>query len=297
MGKVIAVTDAANEVGQEICEQLALAGNVVFAAMSDPNGRDRLAAETLTTCSAGRGLSLHVLEMDLSSDASVDLAISSISARTGLLDVVVHNTSQIVYGPLESFSTKQLAELFDTNVLTTQRVNRAALPQLRKQGQGLLVWLSASCASGVSVPFLGCYASTRACISSMALSYANELACWGIETSIIVQSALGPNHYTHSGRPADRIVAEEYSERPSGDIGEIARSGLVEIAPADLDPEVIAKKIADIVSMEFGSRPLRVYFGPDDDGAAIIDGLADRIRADLLRRVGLIDALRPSTIA
>jgi len=47
--------------------------------------------------------------------------------------VVVHNAGHMVFGPLEAFTPEQLAELYDVKVLSTQRVNRAALPQLRKQ--------------------------------------------------------------------------------------------------------------------------------------------------------------------
>nr|WP_264084104.1 hypothetical protein [Pseudomonas azerbaijanoccidentalis] len=50
------------------------------------------------------------------------------------------------FGPAEAFTPEQLAQLYDINVLSTQRVNRAALPQLRKQGQGLVLWVSSSSA-------------------------------------------------------------------------------------------------------------------------------------------------------
>jgi hypothetical protein len=44
----------------------------------------------------------------------------------------------VVCGPAEAFTPEQLAELYDVNVLSTQRVNGAALPQLRRQGKGLV---------------------------------------------------------------------------------------------------------------------------------------------------------------
>ena len=44
----------------------------------------------------------------------------------------------MVFGPAEAFTPEQFAELYDVNVLSTQRVNRAALPQLRKQKKGLV---------------------------------------------------------------------------------------------------------------------------------------------------------------
>ena len=58
----------------------------------------------------------------------------------------MHNAGHMSFGPAEAFTPEQLAELYDINVLSTQRVNRAALPQLRKQGRGLLVWVSSSSA-------------------------------------------------------------------------------------------------------------------------------------------------------
>jgi NAD(P)-dependent dehydrogenase (short-subunit alcohol dehydrogenase family) len=54
----------------------------------------------------------------------------------------------MVFGPAEAFTPEQLAELYDVNVLSTQRFNRAALPQLRRQGRGLLVWVSSSSSAG-----------------------------------------------------------------------------------------------------------------------------------------------------
>ena len=48
--------------------------------------------------------------------------------------------------------------------------------------------------------------------------YAGELARWGIETTIVVPSALGPGHYVRSGRPRDTVRAEAYADGPTADI-------------------------------------------------------------------------------
>ena len=48
----------------------------------------------------------------------------------------------MTFGPSEAFTPEQLAELYDVNVLSTQRVNRAALPHMRKRRDGLLLWIS-----------------------------------------------------------------------------------------------------------------------------------------------------------
>ena len=56
-----------------------------------------------------------------------DAAVQKIIAATAI-DVVIHNAGHMVFGPAEAFTPEQLAELYDVNVLSTQRVNRAALP-------------------------------------------------------------------------------------------------------------------------------------------------------------------------
>jgi NAD(P)-dependent dehydrogenase (short-subunit alcohol dehydrogenase family) len=296
MGKVIVVTGAANGVGKSACGKLAQAGHTVYAAMRETKGRNAHRIDEFQAQTDKHGLDLRVVELDVSSETSVNSAIESIIAESGRLDVVVHNVGQIVYGPTEALTSEQLAELFDTNVLSTQRVNRAALPQLRKQGQGLLVWVSSSSAHGGSVPFLGAYACSKAALDALALSYAGELARWGIETTIIVPGALGPGHYLRSGRPRDAIRAEEYADGPTADISEVALAGLAHLSPRDLEPERIARAVADVVELPFGRRPLRIHFDPDDDGAAAVEGVVDRARAELLQRIGLEDILKPAII-
>jgi hypothetical protein len=55
--------------------------------------------------------------------------------------------------------------------------------------------------------------------------------------------------------------------------------------------------IVDVVNMPFGTRPFRVHIDPDHDGAEVVDGVADRLRAELLGKMGLLDLLKPSLTA
>ena len=296
MRNIIIVTGAANGIGGNTCRELALAGHTVYVSMRETQGRNAHRVGEVEAFARAHDADLRAIELDVSSEDSVNSAIETIISENGRLDVVMHNAAQIVYGPAEAFTPEQLAELYDANVVSTQRVNRAVLPQLRKQGQGLLIWISSSSARGSSVPFLGAYASSKAGLDVLALSYAAELARWGIETTIVVPGALGPGHYIRSGRPKDTIRTEEYADGPTADISEVALNGLGQLSPQDLDPQEVARAITRVVEMPFGQRPLRIHFDPDDDGAAIVDGVADRARAELLRRIGLADLLKPAEI-
>src|SRR3989449_8427654 len=135
---------------------------------------------------------------------SSDAAIQEIISKHGRLDVLIHNAGHMVFGPAEAFTPEQLAELYDVNVLSTQRMNRAALPQLRKQKKGLVIWVSSSSSAGGTPPYLAPYFAAKAAMDALAGVYARELTRWGIETSIIVPGAFyrGPNSFAHAGSPA-----------------------------------------------------------------------------------------------
>lgn len=299
MKNIIVITGASSGFGLMTARALARAGHVVYAGMRETTGRNAPRVADMRQYASEQGVDLRAIEMDVASQASVDAAIAQIIAEQGRLDVVVHNAGHMSYGPAEAFTPEQFAALYDVNVLSTQRVNRVALPQLRKQGRGLLVWVSSSSTRGGTPPYLAPYFAAKAGMDALAVSYAGELARWGIETSIVVPGAFtqGTNHFAHAGAPADEAIAKAYAEGPTADFSEVAFKGLAALEPADADPQSVADAIVAVVDAPFGKRPFRVHVDPSQDGAEIVNSMADRVRAELLRRIGLEDVLHPRVVA
>jgi len=212
---------------------------------------------------------------------------------------VIHNAGHMVFGPAEAFTPEQFAQLYDVNVLSTQRVNRAALPHLRKQGRGLVIWVSSSSSAGGTPPYLAPYFAAKAGMDALAVVYARELARWGIETSIIVPGAFtgGTNHFAHAGSPADKARAAEYEAGPYAGFADQVLKGFASIVPADADVSAVADAIVRVVDTPFGQRPFRVHVDPTQDGAEVVNAVSDRVRAELLRRIGLDDLLIPRALA
>jgi NAD(P)-dependent dehydrogenase (short-subunit alcohol dehydrogenase family) len=98
------------------------------------------------------GVDLRTVELDISSQDSCDAGIARIIEESGRLDVVLHNAGHMVLGPLEAYTPDELTHVYDVNVLGTQRVNRAALPHLRGQGEGLLLWVGSTSTRGGTRP-------------------------------------------------------------------------------------------------------------------------------------------------
>src|SRR5258708_26088819 len=203
MNKVIVITGASSGFGALAARALARAGHTVYASMRETAGRNAPEVAKIAAFSKENGVDLRTVELDVLSQDSVDAAVSKVIEESGRIDVLIHNARHMVFGPAEAFTPDQLAQLYDVNVLSTQRVNRAVLPHLRRQKQGLVVWVSSSSSAGGTPPYLAPYFAAKAGMDAMAVVYARELSRWGIETSIIVPGAFtgGTNHFAHSGRP------------------------------------------------------------------------------------------------
>jgi NAD(P)-dependent dehydrogenase (short-subunit alcohol dehydrogenase family) len=293
----ILITGASSGFGLMTARALAESGHTVYASMRALEGRNAELANKLKQWSKECNLDLRIVELDVLSDESVNQAIKHIIREAGHLDVIIHNAGHMVFGPAEAFSTEQLMAQYDVNVLGTQRVNKAALPHLRKQGSGLLVWVGSSSTRGGTPPFLAPYFAAKAAMDAMAVSYSTELSQWGIETSIIVPGAFtkGTNHFSHSGKPSDSNVANEYEHGPYAGITEKVFQGLAGLEPEDADPTDVASTIVNVVNMPFGKRPFRAHIDPSQDGAEVVNAVADRMRREMYFNIGLEFLLQPLT--
>ena len=291
MAKTILITGASSGFGSLAAHKLARAGHTVYATMRETDGRNAPAMAAVAATAERERIDLRVLELDVSSQESVDAAIAQVTA-VGALDVIVHNAGHMVLGPAEAFTPEQYAHLFDVNVLGTQRVNRAALPHLRAQGSGLLVWVGSSSTRGGCPPFLAPYFAAKAAMDALAVSYAAEVIRFGIDTTIVVPGAYpsGTNHFAHAGTPDDRARAGEY-EATYGQLQADLGPRLTAIFPEGHDASAVADEIARVIDLPRERRPFRTHIDPSRDGSEVVSAVADRIRAEFFHRADIADLL------
>ncbi len=296
--KVVLVTGASSGFGAMTVRALADAKHVVHAGIRDIGGRNAQAAEAVRRYAAEHSVTLRPIEMDVSDQASVDGAVAAVLAEAGRIDVVIHNAGHMVLGPTEAFTPEQVAAVYDTNVLSTQRVNRAVLPAMRAQRDGLVLWVGSSSSRGGTPPYLGPYFAAKAAVDALAVSYAAELTRFGIETTIVVPGSFtsGTNHFANAGRSADEYIATAYEAEYPALMDEVSKK-LAELAPGDADPFEVARQIVKVVDMQKGSRPFRVYVDPADDGAEDVFRVGDRVRQWFYQRIGLSELLSVSSSA
>jgi NAD(P)-dependent dehydrogenase (short-subunit alcohol dehydrogenase family) len=296
MKQVIVITGASSGFGALTARALAEADHTVYASMQKTTGRNAPQVEEARRFAREKNVDLRTIELDVTSQESANAAIQQIVKANGRLDVVIHNAGHMVFGPAEAFTPEQLAQLYDINVLSTQRVNRAALPFLRKQGNGLVVWVGSTSTRGGTPPYLAPYFAAKAGMDALAVSYAGELARWNIETVIVVPGMFtsGTSHFANAGSPDDKARLTEYESGPTAELADQIRKGFQLTAPPSADVSEVAEAIVKVVDMPFGTRPFRVHVDPAGDGAEIVNGVADRVRVEMLRNMGLADLLRPT---
>ena len=97
---------------------------------------------------------------------------------------------------------------------------------------------------------------------------------------------------TQASRPTRR-ASRNTKQAPMPGIAEKALKGLAALEPADADPAEVAREIVRVVDAPFGKRPFRAHVDPSQDGAEIVNGVADRMRREMYRNIGLEDLLSP----
>ncbi|MGM0353147.1 SDR family NAD(P)-dependent oxidoreductase [Streptomyces sp. ECR3] len=292
--QVVVVTGASSGFGNLTARALAEAGHHVYAGMRATTGRNAPAVADLDAFSAERGLHVTAVEMDVQDQESVDAAVARIEAERGRLDTVVHNAGHMVLGPAEAFTPEQLADVYDINVLSTQRVNRTVLPMMRRQGRGLLLWVGSSSTRGGHPPFLAPYFAAKAAMDALAESYAAEVIKYGIETTLVIPGAYpsGTNHFAHAGTPADTARAGEYEEA-YGRLREAMPGALSGIFPPGREAAEVAGEIVRVLGLPHGTRPLRTHVDPSRDGSEVVSAVYDRVRAEFFHRIGIEELLTP----
>ena len=291
---IVLVTGAGTGIGHLSVKALALAGHSVYASLRDIHGRNAAKVRELRDWAFAHGADVRAVELDVLSQDSADAAVATIMAERGRLDAVVHNAGHLVIGPSEAFTPEEIARVFDTNFLGAQRVNKAVLPVLRQQQKGLVLWVSSSTTRGGFPPFLGPYAAAKAAMDSLAVSMAFELARFNIETAIVVPGAFtsGTEHFANAGQPADAATSAAYA-RYDGLMDQVGVR-LAELSPPESDPAAVADAIARVVGLPHGQRPFRTMVDFIDDGATAVTEVAEQVREEFARRIGIADLLKPS---
>lgn len=274
-GDAVIVTGASTGLGLETALHLAANGFRVFAGVRDPVGRSEL-----ERAASDRGLTVELLQLDITDPDSIRRAVARVVGDAGSVFGLVNNAGIGLRGCLEDCSEDEIRRLFETNVLGTIAMTRAVVPVMRRAGCGRIVTVSSVggrvCGWGVTM-----YCATKFAQEALGEGLAQELAPFGVQ-SILVEPGMikttrwsrhrgtaaraedpaSPYHdlFWASEAIADRIV-ERSPTRPA-DVAQVIGEAMT--APRPKLRYVVGRGASVVISLRRHLPPglfERLYFG------------------------------------
>jgi NAD(P)-dependent dehydrogenase (short-subunit alcohol dehydrogenase family) len=285
-GQVVLITGASSGFGRLIAETAARKGYRVFATMRSIGGRNSSAAGELADLARRESLWLRALELDVTSEGSVEQAVGKAVGECGRIDVLVNNAGYALMGVTEAVTLEQAARIMDTNFLGAVRMNRAVLPYMRKQRSGLLVHVSSG-AGRVVVPSMAFYCASKWALEALAEEYRYQLASQGIDSVIIQPGAYPTAVFRNIERAADASRTDTY-----GRVNRIADEVLSRLAESKADPQEIADVVLKTIETPIGQRQLRQRVGGGINGIVELNQLSLGVQQQLLEGLGMAEIAR-----
>lgn len=254
MNKIVFITGTSTGFGKLMTATLSKEGHIVIAGMRGTQDKNKIAAQELSALP-----NVEVVDIDVTDDQSVKEAFENTLAKHGNIDVLVNNAGLSGFGLVEAYSIDQIKKFFEVNFYGVIRTYQAVLPSMRKAKSGLIINLTSG-ASGHSLPFMGPYLASKFGVEAITESIQDELAQFNIE-NVTIQPGVYPtemNSGSKAGVQADKPeIAKEYDPVATDMFNAIGAGLFGKMAEFDMNPQVIADGVLNLINMEQGTRPLR----------------------------------------
>ena len=288
-GQVIVVTGASTGFGRLISETAARKGYRVFATMRNVQGKNAAAARELREIAERESVWLRAIELDVTNDGSVERAVNKMIGEAGRVNVLVNNAGYGLMGVTEAVTLEQAQRIMDTNFFGVVRMNRAVLPQMRKQKSGLLIHISSG-AGRIVVPGMGFYCASKWALEALAEEYRYQLASQGIDSVIIQPGAYPTAVFGNMEQAADISRTDTY-----GEVNGIADRVTGLLGGAKGNPQEIADVVVKTIETPFGQRRLRQRIGSGSQGIIALNELSEQVQKQLLAAFGLTEATKAAS--
>lgn len=255
MKKVILITGTSTGFGKLMVQTLANEGHTVVAGMRGTTGKNANVAAELAALP-----NVDVVDIDITSDESVNQAVKTVLAKYGKIDVLVNNAAMTGFGLLEGYSLEQIQKMLDVNLFGVLRTYQAVLPSMRAAHNGLIINLTSG-ASGFTVPFMIPYLLSKFGVETITEGLQDELKDFGIE-NVTIQPGVYPTEMNNGSKAAinaDRAdIIAEYGDAAVQKFNAIGAGLFGKMTEFNMNPQTIADGVLELINMEKGTRPLRL---------------------------------------
>ncbi len=242
--KSIVITGSSSGLGKGAAKYFAERGWRVAATMRTPEKETELTEIE----------NISVYQLDVSDTESINTAAEQIINDFGKIDALVNNAGYGSYGILEATPEENMRRQFDVNVIGMLMVTKAFLPNMRENGDGIIVNIS-SVGGKITFPLGTLYHGSKFAVEGMSEALSYELSAVGITVKIVEPGGIKSNFGTTSFDMTVDGSPEEYKPLVDKFVAGVKAS-----EGGGADPSVIAKVVYDAVTD--GTDQLRYTAGP-----------------------------------
>lgn len=141
---------------------------------------------------------LQVLPLDVTNADSIGKAIAAGVAAFGSIDVLVNNAGIGMASIVEATPDSTVREIFETNAFGVFAVCREIIPQMRKQGHGVIINVTSSAAIA-PMPLVAIYAASKYAVEGFTESLSYELEPFGIKARLVEPGYAPTTKFTANG--------------------------------------------------------------------------------------------------
>ncbi len=228
MARVVLITGGTRGIGFALAEALLKAGDKVAVTGTTDDGVVRAERELARFGQAA------AIVCDVRDPGSSELAVRTVVAKFGGLDVLVNNAGVGVGVPIAEMPHDEWERIIGTNLTGVFNCCKAAIPHLRQRGGGWIVNISSLASKN---PFVGgaAYCASKAAVNAFSEALMQELREENIRVTYVLPGS----------------VATGFSGREPG-------TG----ADWKLLPEDVAHAIVDVLNHPPRSLPSRIELRP-----------------------------------
>ena len=212
-GKVAIVTGCGKERGLGRAAALALGeqGATVIAADLEQD-----AVETTAAAVRSAGGKALALQLDVTSQESVDALIKRAMDESGRIDILVNNAGMSQRATIYELEMEEVRKLFEINWFGLFRCTKAAIDIMRKQQYGRIINM-ASAAGKQGGGFFGGphYSASKAAVLGFSKNVARQTATDGITCNCICPGLIHTDMWSSMPKDAaDRVISVIPMGRP-----------------------------------------------------------------------------------
>jgi len=248
--KVVLITGTNSGFGYLTAKGAAAKGYTVYASMRNTTTKNAERAQELDAID-----NINVVEIDVTNAEQVKSAIEGIIAKEGQLDVLVNNAGYYGGGVTESYTEHDIENMFNVNLKGAWRTIKSALPQMRTQGEGLIINISSSLGR-FSAPFMSVYNSSKFALEGLTEGLHYEVRPLGVDAVIVQPGAFPTEIFQKVASGSDQAVVAGYGELANvpEQIGQGMGQMFEQLQP---NPQLVPDAIFELIEMPKGQRPLR----------------------------------------